>query len=105
MGLDAARSDGGMDVASGEKEADCEMGSGRALCPETVPPENAGGEEVKALYSQIEMLEKRCMTLQRKLNARPITSTDITLNPLQLSVAGKPEVPPPSGRIAFLQYT
>jgi len=36
------------------------------------PPENAGGKEALALYEQIAALERRCRSLQGKLNARPI---------------------------------
>eukprot|EP00927_Polykrikos_kofoidii_P035753 TRINITY_DN30292_c0_g1_i1.p1 TRINITY_DN30292_c0_g1~~TRINITY_DN30292_c0_g1_i1.p1 ORF type:complete len:1377 (-),score=390.87 TRINITY_DN30292_c0_g1_i1:83-4087(-) len=35
-------------------------------------PERAGHEEVPVLYERIALLEKRCVGLQRKLNARPI---------------------------------
>lgn len=38
----------------------------------TMPPENAGQEETLALHERIELLEKRCSTLQNRLNSRPI---------------------------------
>jgi len=52
-------------------------------------PEDAGREEVHALYTQMALLEKRCSTLQKKLNARPIVfSATGGDNPLHLESAG-----------------
>merc|ERR1711920_341172 len=87
-----------------EANTDVETGRAVSTTSQACPPENAGGENVAELHAQIELLEKRCITLQKKLNARPIMSTDTNSNPLQLSTTGTSDVVLANGsRMAVVQ--
>eukprot|EP00435_Cladocopium_sp_Y103_P070535 s244_g35.t1 len=53
-------------------ESAADPGSARRPSKGSAPPEAAGHEEVAQLWDRINYLEKRCRTLQKKLDARPI---------------------------------
>jgi len=65
-----------------------EVASARRPSKGSAPPEAAGHEEVAQLWDRINYLEKRCRTLQKKLDARPIIYQAPTgYGPLNLEAA------------------
>ncbi|CAK0822445.1 unnamed protein product, partial [Prorocentrum cordatum] len=66
------------------------------------PPECTDGGEKAALHGRIEALELRCVALQKKLNARPITSQGVlpeNQDPLKLGGA-LPPLPTPAQAVS-----